>query len=251
MREAAGGSVSTVNWHGAKVGRAVGTLALGLLLYFGLPKVAPVPDAKAFAGQPAPAKPATAAPAKESKPALNLAAPPAALSEAEAKARAAAEEKRRADWVTGLHLFAIFVTTIVGIILKPLPMGAVAMIGIGVTAVSRTLSIADSMSGFSDVVIWLIVLAFFISRGFVKTGLGARIAYNFMALLGRRTIGLSYALAATDLVLSPAIPSNTARAGGIIMPVMTSLARAYGSNPSDGTARKIGSFLTLTSYQVD
>src|ERR1035437_96409 len=144
MREAAGGSVLTVNWHGAKVGRAVGTLALGLLLYFGLPKVAPVPDAKAFAGQPDPAKPATAAPAKESKPALNLAAPPAALSEAEskakaeaeirtkaeaeAKARAAAEEKRRADWVTGLHLFAIFVTTIVGIIINPLPMGAVALI---------------------------------------------------------------------------------------------------------------------------
>src|SRR5664279_103522 len=267
MREAAGGSVLTVNWQGAKLGRAVGTLALGLLLYFGLPKVAPVPDAKAFAGQPAPAKPAAAAPAKESKPALNPAAPQAAPSEAElkaraeadvrsraeadAKARTAAEEKRRADWVTGLHLFAIFVTTIVGIILKPLPMGAVAMIGIGVTAVSRTLSIADSMSGFSDVVIWLIVLAFFISRGFIKTGLGARIAYNFMALLGRRTIGLSYGLAATDLVLSPAIPSNTARAGGIIMPVMTSLARAYGSHPGDGTARKIGSFLTLTSYQVD
>src|SRR5665647_725647 len=116
MREAAGGSVLTVNWQGAKIGRSVGTLALGLLLYFGLPKVAPVPDAKAFAGQPAPAKPATAAPAKESKPALNLAAPPAALSEAEskakaeaeirtkaeaeAKARAAAEEKRRADWVS-------------------------------------------------------------------------------------------------------------------------------------------------------
>ena len=197
MKVAAGESMSTANWQGAKVGRAVGTLALGLLLYFGLPKVAPVPDAKAFAGQPAPA-----APAKESKPALNPAAPPAALSEAEskakaeadirskseaeAKAKAAAEEKRRADWVTGLHLFAIFVTTIVGIILKPLPMGAVAMIAMGVTAVSGTLSIADSLSGFSDVVIWLIVLAFFISRGFVKTGLGARIAYNFMALLGRQ-----------------------------------------------------------------
>ncbi len=278
-------------WQGAKVGPAVGTLALGLILYFGLPAIAPVPDAKAFAGQPAAPKPAAkpaaakpaatkpdaAAAAKESKPAAPAAAPavaPAPLTEAEAKAKAeadakakadeakakadaetkakaAAEEKRRADWLTGLHLFAIFVTTIVGIILKPLPMGAVAMIGIGATALTKTLTIADSMSGFSDVVIWLIVLAFFISRGFVKTGLGARIAYNFMELLGKRTLGLSYGLAATDLVLSPAIPSNTARAGGIIMPVMTSLARAYGSRPDDGTARKIGAFLTLTAYQVD
>src|SRR5664279_5925873 len=267
MKVAAGESMSSANWQGARVGRAVGTIVLGLLLYFGLPKVAPVPDAKAFAGQPVPAKPAAAAPAKELKPVLNPAAPPVALSEAEskakaeadirskaeaeAKAKAAAEEKRRADWVTGLHLFAIFVTTIVGIILKPLPMGAVAMIGIGATAVSRTLNIADSMSGFSDVVIWLIVLAFFISRGFVKTGLGARIAYTFMALLGRRTIGLSYGLAATDLVLSPAIPSNTARGGGIVMPIMASLARAYGSNPGEASARKMGSFLTLTAYQVN
>lgn len=264
---AAGDSLLTAIWQGVKVGPAVVTFVLGVILYFGLPMVAPVPDPGAFAGQPTPAKSAAAAPAKESRPALKPGAPPAALSgmeskakaeadvrtraESEAKARAAAEVKRRADWVTGLHLFAIFVTTIVGIILKPLPMGAVAMVGIAITAATRTLSIADSISGFSDVVIWLIVLAFFISRGFIKTGLGARIAYKFMAILGRRSIGLSYGLAATDLVLSPAIPSNTARAGGIIMPVMTSLARAYGSNPGDGTARKIGSFLTLTSYQVD
>ena len=130
-------------------------------------------------------------------------------------------------------------------------MGAVAMIGIGCTALTGTLVIADSMSGFADVVIWLIVLAFMISRGFIKTGLGARIAYKFMALLGKKTLGLSYGLAATDLVLSPMMPSNTARAGGVLMPIMASLARAYGSRPGDGTERKIGAFLTLTAYQVD
>ncbi len=287
-------------WLGAKPGPALATLFLGLVLYLGLPRVVPVPDAKLFTGQPVAAKPASAAPAKpvakpEAKatpaPAAKPAAEPAApakpkpmtkaeleakakaeadarlkveaeakakldaeakvKAEAEAKAKAAAETKRRADWEKGLHLFALFVTTIVGIILKALPMGAVAMIGIAATALTGTLSIADSMSGFSDVVIWLIVLAFFISRGFIKTGLGARIAYTFMALLGKRTIGLSYGLAATDLVLAPAIPSNTARGGGIIMPIMASLARAYGSTPGDASARKMGSFLTLTAYQVN
>jgi Beta-lactamase len=93
MRKAAGGSVSTANWQGAKVWRTVGTLALGLLLYFGLPTVAPVPDAKAFAGQPAPAKPAPATPAKESMPAVNPVAPSAALSEAESKAKAAVRQE--------------------------------------------------------------------------------------------------------------------------------------------------------------
>src|ERR1035438_9485135 len=97
MKVAAGESMSSANWQGARVGRAVGTIVLGLLLYFGLPKVAPVPDAKAFAGQPVPAKPAAAAPAKESKPALNPAAPPAALSEAESKAKAEADIRSRSE----------------------------------------------------------------------------------------------------------------------------------------------------------
>ncbi len=194
--------------RGARPWPAVLTLLLGTVLFLGLPLSVPVPDAKAFAGQPA-------------------------------------------DWVRGLHLFAIFVTTIVGIIFNPLPMGAVALIGIASTVVTGTLPIADAMSGFSDVVIWLIVLAFFISRGFVKTGLGARVAYSFVALLGRRTLGLSYGLAATDLVLAPAMPSNTARAGGIVMPIVSSIARAFGSRPGDGSERKIGAFLILTAYQVD
>ncbi len=147
------------------------------------------------------------------------------------------------------HLLAIFVATILGIILKPLPMGAVAMLGMAATALTGTLSIGDTLSGFSNSVIWLIVFAFFIARGFIKTGLGARIAYLFVALLGKKTLGLSYGLIATDLILAPAIPSNTARAGGVIFPILKSLAMAYGSDPEDGTARKVGGFLTKTAFQ--
>ncbi len=147
------------------------------------------------------------------------------------------------------QLFAIFVATICGIIARPLPMGAVAMIGIVATAATKTLTAGEALSGFSNTVIWLIVIAFFISRGFIKTGLGARIAYIFMAALGKKSLGLSYGLIASDLVLAPAIPSNTARAGGVVFPILVSIAKAYGSNPDDGTARKLGAFLTKTAFQ--
>lgn len=147
------------------------------------------------------------------------------------------------------HLLAIFVATIVGLVVKPLPMAAVGMLGITATALTRTLTIDESLSGFGNRTIWLIVIAFFISRGFLKTGLGERIAYVFMAALGRKTLGLAYGLVATDFVLAPAIPSNTARAGGVIFPLLRSLAKAYDSDPEQGTARKIGSFLILTSFQ--
>jgi DASS family divalent anion:Na+ symporter len=92
------------------------------------------------------------------------------------------------------------------------------------------------------------MMAFFISRGFIKTGLGARIAYSFMRLIGRRTIGLGYSLLATDLVLAPAIPSITARAGAVIYPIVRSVAEGFGSRAGDGTERRIGSFLILNSF---
>jgi DASS family divalent anion:Na+ symporter len=147
------------------------------------------------------------------------------------------------------HLLAIFVSTIVGIITKPLPMGAIALFGIAATALTGTLTINQALSGFGNSTIWLIVVAFFISRGFIKTGLGSRIAYLFMAALGKKTLGLSYGLIATDLVLAPAIPSNTARAGGIVFPLVKASAKAYGSEPDDGTARKIGAFLMQAAFQ--
>ena len=149
----------------------------------------------------------------------------------------------------GMHLLAVFIATIVGIILKPLPMGAVAMVGIAATALTKTLTITEALSGFGNRVIWLIVLAFFISRGFIKTGLGARIAYLFMALLGRKSLGLGYGLVATDLVMAPAIPSNTARAGGVVFPILRSVAEAYESRPDDGTAKRMGAFLTVVAFQ--
>lgn len=154
------------------------------------------------------------------------------------------------------HLFAIFFSTIIGIIFKVLPMGAVSILGITVVAITGVLDTTSSQtaitlafSGFNNPILWLIVLAFFIARGFIKTGLGRRIAYLFIKVLGRKTLGLSYGLLGADLVLAPAVPSNTARGGGIIYPILRSLAESYGSMPDGKSERKIGSFLILSAFQ--
>ncbi|QSX34223.1 anion permease [Shewanella avicenniae] len=146
------------------------------------------------------------------------------------------------------HLLAVFVATVLGLILEPIPMGAVAICGIAATAVTGTLTIKDALTGFSNHVIWLIVMAFFISRAFIKSGLGARIGYIFMKLMGKRTLTLSYGLLITDTLLAPAIPSNTARTGGIVFPLANSVADAYGSRAEDGTSKKLGSFLMTTVF---
>ena len=157
------------------------------------------------------------------------------------------------------HLFAIFVSTIFGIILKAAPMGTMCMLAVALIAGFQLLapgnpgkSIALSLGGFGDKVIWLIGISFFIARGFIKTGLGNRIAYLFIKIFGKSTLGLAYGLGFADLVLAPAIPSNTARGGGIIYPIMKSMALNFGSDPQKPeTNRKLGSFLTLNCYYVN
>ena len=147
------------------------------------------------------------------------------------------------------HLLAVFVATMVGIILRPIPMGAVAFVAAAFAVISGTLTIAEATAGFGSTVVWLVVAAFFIATAFIKTGLGIRIAYHFMRVLGKRSLGLAYGLVATDLILAPAIPSNTARAGGVIYPILKSLCTSLGSDAAQGTERRIASFLTFTAYQ--
>ena len=146
------------------------------------------------------------------------------------------------------HLFAIFAGTILGFILQPLPIGALSIISIVVASMTSTLKIEEGLSGFANSAIWLIVAAFLFSRGFIKTGLGKRIAYTLISAVGSSSLKLSYALVISDLVLSPATPSNTARAGGVIFPITRSLAAAFGSEPGS-TARKIGAYLIQVIYQ--
>ena len=147
------------------------------------------------------------------------------------------------------NLLAIFVATILGLILGPLPMGAVVIIGVMTTALTGIMGIGQVLSGFANNTVWLIVAAFLLGRGFLITGLGRRIAFVFICAFGRKTLGLAYAIAASDLVIAPAIPSNTARCGGILYPIVRGLTHTFGSEPGP-TARKLGSFLMITELQA-
>lgn len=150
----------------------------------------------------------------------------------------------------GWHLLVIFVVTIIGLIIKPLPMGAVAIVSLVAAILTQVITMKQAFGAFSNQVVWLVVFALFIAKGFNVTGLGKRIAYLFTMLLGKSTLGLSYGLMFTDLVLAPAIPSVTGRAAGIVYPILQGIANSYKSFPHSDSARKIGAFLTVTAFQV-
>ncbi len=148
------------------------------------------------------------------------------------------------------RLFAIFVGTILGLIFQPLPGGAVVLLGVSASALLGALPIDKALAGYADPIVWLVLAACCISRGMIKTGLGRRIAFFFIRTMGHRSLGLGYALLSTDMVLATVIPSNGARAGGIIFPIAKSVAEAYDSRPGP-TAGRLGTFLMNLLYQSD
>ncbi len=153
----------------------------------------------------------------------------------------------QASWT----LLAIFIATIVGSIVQPLTGSAMVLLGVLATVVFRVLEPKDALKGYADPVVWLVLAAFFISVGMIKTGLGRRIALLFVRAMGRKTIGLGYALVSTDFILASMIPSNGARNGGVILPIALSICDTYDSKPDDESAGKLGTFLMNLLYQCD
>ena len=139
------------------------------------------------------------------------------------------------------HLLALFVGIIAGIIGKAMPIGAMAILGItlvaltGVTNEKAADATKDALSSLNNSLIWMIGIAIIISRGLLKTG----------------TLGVGYSLALADLVIGPVTPSNTARGGAIVHPIMRSIALSFDSDPEKGTEGKIGKYLALVNYHAN
>jgi L-tartrate/succinate antiporter len=157
--------------------------------------------------------------------------------------------------------FAIFAGVVVALMLEPLPGAAIGLIGVTTVTVlapwvfystaelakpgfkPANAALGWALSGFANSTVWLIFGAFMFALGYEKTGLGRRIALKLVRAMGRRTLTLGYAVLAADALLAPFTPSNTARSGGTIFPVIKNLPALYGSLPNDASSRRIGSYV--------
>lgn len=148
------------------------------------------------------------------------------------------------------HYLAIFATTIFALLLGPLPLGPLVLLGLMTAVLSGTLDFKSSLSGFADTTVWLVVAAFLLAGAVRRTGLGKRIALILVSKLGKSTLGLGYALVGSELILGPVVPSNTARGGGILAPIVRALSEALGSTPHENP-RKAGEYLTLVGAHAN
>lgn len=156
---------------------------------------------------------------------------------------------------------SIFAALVVGLILEPIPPALIGIIAVVVAilfkvgavgsgkedaVIKSAAAIKWGLGGFSNTVVWLIFAAFMIGLGYQKSGLGKRIALFLVSKIGKSTLGLGYAIAISDGVLAPFVPSNAARSGGILYPIITSIPPMFGSTP-EKDSRKIGAYLAWTA----
>jgi citrate:succinate antiporter/L-tartrate/succinate antiporter len=151
------------------------------------------------------------------------------------------------------HYFAVFAAAIAALMLTRWPGGAVGLVAVAFVAAmgyvhaEPSKSVAWALASFADTTVWLTFGAFVFAIGYRKSGLGRRIALGLVHRLGRRTLGLGYAIALSDLALAPGTPSNTARSGGTIYPIVRQIPPLYGSEPGP-TAGRIGTYVMWTAF---
>ena len=113
--------------------------------------------------------------------------------------------------------------------------------------VTHTVPPTQALSGFSNLTVWLVFTAFLFARAVTVTRLGSRVAYKFIHRFGHSALTLGYSITASDVMLSPFVPSDTARGGGIIYPIVRSISHAFDSEPGP-TSGRIGSFIFMVGF---
>ena len=149
---------------------------------------------------------------------------------------------RPASRAQAWHLFAVFVAAIASVLLGSFPLLTASMLAVGAVVLTGTITPAQAFSGFANSSVLLVVIAFIVAQAVVKSGLGRRISLLMVSRFGGSPLGLAYSIVLTDAAIAPAFPSNTAR-GGVLFPIVLSVAKGAGSNPSDPEGRRLGGYL--------
>jgi len=144
--------------------------------------------------------------------------------------------------VEAWHLFAVFVAAIASVLVGAYPLLTSTMLAVAAVVLTGTISPAKAFGGFANPSVLLVVIAFLVAQAVVKSGLGGRISLFMVGLFGRSSLGLAYSIVLTDALIAPAFPSNTAR-GGVLYPIVLSVAQGSGSRPEDPDGRRLGGYL--------
>jgi DASS family divalent anion:Na+ symporter len=140
------------------------------------------------------------------------------------------------------HLFGIFVAAISAVLVGAFSLLTSTTLAVAAVVLSGTVPYAKAFSGFANPSVLLVVIAFLVAQAVVKSGLGRRVSLFMVSRFGKSPLGLAYSIVITDAAIAPAFPSNTAR-GGVLFPIVLSVAKGSNSKPEDPSGRRLGGYL--------
>ena len=150
----------------------------------------------------------------------------------------------------GYQIFVVFISVIISLLVRAFPMAVSVLAGLSFSVMVGLISLKEALKGYSDSTTWLVVIAFLIAGVVIDTGLGKRISLLCIHALGKSITGLGYAICSAELILGPLVPSNTARGGGILAPIVDSMSRTLGSMPNK-SPDKAGQYLHLVGAHAN
>ena len=150
----------------------------------------------------------------------------------------------------GYQIFVVFISVIISLLVRAFPMAVSVLAGLSFSVMVGLISLKEGLKGYSDSTTWLVVIAFLIAGVVIDTGLGKRISLLCIHALGKSMTGLGYAICSAELILGPLVPSNTARGGGILAPIVDSMSRTLGSMPNK-SPDKAGQYLHLVGAHAN
>ena len=148
----------------------------------------------------------------------------------------------------GWRQTAIFICVIAGMVTEPIHASALVLVGLAAMAANGT-PMREVLGGYDEPSVWLVLVAMLIAKMMLDCGLARRIALLFVRLVGKTSLGVSYALQMTDVTLASGVPSITARSAGMVLPIGRSIAELFGSHPNDPSRLRLGAFLVAAMYQ--
>lgn len=148
-------------------------------------------------------------------------------------------------------ILGIFVAMILGILIAPYPTATITLFGLFALMALGLITVQEGLTCFSEPVMWLVIFASVAAQSLTKTPLGQRLACFFIEKTGRSSLSLAYGMILSEVAFSPIIPSNTARAACISVPLTVSVSTSLNSRPEDGTSNKIGCFLSLCTLHAN
>ena len=85
------------------------------------------------------------------------------------------------------HLFAIFAAAIFSVIVAAFPLLTAALMAVAAAVLTGTITPAKAFAGFANASVLLVIVAFLVARGVVKSGLGRRISLVVVSAFGGTT----------------------------------------------------------------